>query len=98
MTDDLSRDLFRGPHLGHLLASALKRHADAPVLHVGERTIVLQVADLNVGLLYILAMVSVQPDDTTEVRYLRRPFGTRRSCPLLLTPGVTGGKRPGCGA
>jgi NADH-quinone oxidoreductase subunit H len=29
------------------------------VLHVGERTIPLQVADLNVGLLYILAMVSL---------------------------------------
>jgi NADH-quinone oxidoreductase subunit H len=29
------------------------------VLHVGERTILLQVADLNVGLLYILAMVSL---------------------------------------
>ncbi|HLN76327.1 MAG TPA: fatty-acid--CoA ligase FadD8 [Nocardioidaceae bacterium] len=39
MTDDLSRDLHRGPHLGHLLASALKRHADVPVLHVGEQTL-----------------------------------------------------------
>jgi fatty-acyl-CoA synthase len=31
-------DLHRGPHLGHLLASALRRHAAAPVLHVGEQT------------------------------------------------------------
>ncbi|HEX6486736.1 MAG TPA: AMP-binding protein, partial [Nocardioidaceae bacterium] len=34
MTDDL----HRGPHLGHLLASALQRHAAAPVLHIGDRT------------------------------------------------------------
>ncbi|WP_460869051.1 fatty-acid--CoA ligase FadD8 [Nocardioides pakistanensis] len=34
-----STDLRRGPHLGHLLASALQRHAAAPVLHVGERTL-----------------------------------------------------------
>jgi fatty-acyl-CoA synthase len=34
MTDDL----HRGPHLGHLLASALKRHASATVLHIGEQT------------------------------------------------------------
>ena len=28
-------DLQRGPHLGHLLAGALHRHASAPVLHIG---------------------------------------------------------------
>ena len=30
-------DLNRGPHLGHLLAGALRRHARTPVLHIGGR-------------------------------------------------------------
>jgi fatty-acyl-CoA synthase len=34
----MSDDLHRGPHLGHLMASALGRHASAPVLHIGEQT------------------------------------------------------------
>jgi len=38
MNDDLALDLRRGPHLGHLLASALERHAAAPVLYVGDQT------------------------------------------------------------
>jgi fatty-acyl-CoA synthase len=38
MNDDLAQDLRRGPHLGHLLASALERHAAAPVLYVGDQT------------------------------------------------------------
>ncbi|HSJ20563.1 MAG TPA: fatty-acid--CoA ligase FadD8 [Nocardioidaceae bacterium] len=33
----MTADLRRGPHLGHLLASALQRHAAAPVLHIGEQ-------------------------------------------------------------
>jgi fatty-acyl-CoA synthase len=32
-------DLQRGPHLGHLLAGALQRHADAPVLHIGGQAL-----------------------------------------------------------
>ena len=31
-------DLHAGPHLGHLMAHALRRHRDAPVLHLGETT------------------------------------------------------------
>ncbi|HEX6878168.1 MAG TPA: fatty-acid--CoA ligase FadD8 [Nocardioidaceae bacterium] len=38
MSDDLHPDLHRGPHLGHLMASALKRHASAPVLYIGDQT------------------------------------------------------------
>jgi fatty-acyl-CoA synthase len=34
----MNDDLHRGPHLGHLMASALERHAAAPVLHVGDET------------------------------------------------------------
>src|SRR5690606_17759026 len=36
---DVSDDLHSGPHLGHLLAAALQRHVDKPVLHVGDRTL-----------------------------------------------------------
>jgi fatty-acyl-CoA synthase len=32
-------DLARGPHLGHLLVTALARHADAPVLHIDGRAL-----------------------------------------------------------
>ena len=31
-------DLHAGPHLGHLMAHALRRHRDAPVLHLGGTT------------------------------------------------------------
>jgi fatty-acyl-CoA synthase len=31
-------DLRAAPHLGHLMAHALRRHRDVPVLHVGEAT------------------------------------------------------------
>ena len=30
-------DLYAPPHLGHLMASALHRHRDAPVLHLGDQ-------------------------------------------------------------
>jgi fatty-acyl-CoA synthase len=32
-------DLYAAPHLGHLMASALHRHRDAPVLHLGDQTL-----------------------------------------------------------
>ena len=32
-------DLHAGPHLGHLMAAALQRHRDAPVLHLGDQTL-----------------------------------------------------------
>ena len=32
-------DLHAGPHLGHLMAGALRRHRDAPVLHIGEQVL-----------------------------------------------------------
>ena len=32
-------DLHTGPHLGHLMAHALRRHRDAPVLHLGDTTL-----------------------------------------------------------
>jgi len=32
-------DLQRGPHLGHLLAGALQRHASTPVLHIGGQAL-----------------------------------------------------------
>ncbi len=32
-------DLHAGPHLGHLMAHALRRHRDAPVLHVGDQVL-----------------------------------------------------------
>ena len=35
----MTPDLHRGPHLGHLLVSALERHATKPVLHIGEQTL-----------------------------------------------------------
>ena len=31
-------DLYAAPHLGHLMADALRRHRDKPVLHLGETT------------------------------------------------------------
>ncbi len=36
---DPDRDLHRGPHLGHLLAGALQRHARTPVLHIGGQAL-----------------------------------------------------------
>lgn len=32
-------DLYAPPHLGHLMANALNRHRDAPVLHLGDQTL-----------------------------------------------------------
>ncbi len=32
-------DLHAGPHLGHLMAHALRRHRDAPVLHIGDQVL-----------------------------------------------------------
>ena len=35
----MTTDITRGPHLGHLLSTALERHADVPVLHVDDQTL-----------------------------------------------------------
>ena len=32
-------ELWRGPHLGHLVAGALARHRDEPVLELGDTTL-----------------------------------------------------------
>ena len=32
-------DMLTGPHNGHLLVHALKKHADKPVLHIGEQAL-----------------------------------------------------------
>ncbi|MEO6605666.1 MAG: acyl-CoA synthetase, partial [Aeromicrobium sp.] len=39
MAQTLDTDIYRGPHSGQMLAHSLKRHRNAPVLQLGDKTI-----------------------------------------------------------
>ncbi|MET0526627.1 MAG: fatty-acid--CoA ligase FadD8 [Nocardioides sp.] len=71
MTDP---DLYRGPHNGHLLVHALKRHRDKTVLHIGEEQLTGQdLADGISRFIQALAEVGVGQGSSVGLLALNRP-------------------------
>ena len=83
-------DLRTPPHNGHLLVSALKRHRDKPVLHIGGQVVTVDAGALRVG---DKAVPTLGPRHLGF--FIDAKLGRRGRAAVRLVPAGVGDEGPG---